>query len=143
VKRAGPFALLLVAAACPIAGQAACSINVVGLNFGAYSIFDTHDTNITTNIAVTCTNSASFEIALSSGAGSFANRTLVNGAKLLSYNLYVDAAHLTVWGDGSPGTATVRDHGKAGNYTVYGRIPARQNASVGSYSDTITVTITF
>jgi spore coat protein U-like protein len=26
---------------------------------------------------------------------------------------------------------------------VYGRIPARQNARVGSYGDSITVTITF
>lgn len=47
------------------------------------------------------------------------------------------------WGDGSPGTATVNGSGTTHTFTVYGRIPARQNAVVGSYSDTITVTITF
>lgn len=29
------------------------------------------------------------------------------------------------------------------NVTIYGRIPARQDAAVGAYTDTITVTITF
>jgi spore coat protein U-like protein len=38
---------------------------------------------------------------------------------------------------------TVSGTGTSSDFTVYGRIPARQNASVGSYSDTITVTITF
>jgi spore coat protein U-like protein len=141
LKRAS--VLLLLAAACPIAGQAGCALNVVGLSFGAYDIFDTQDTNITTDIGVTCASDTSFEISLSAGTGTFASRTLVNGANLLSYNLYVDPAHLTIWGDGSPGTATVSGSGTSRNFTVYGRVPARQNASVGSYSDTITVTITF
>jgi len=29
------------------------------------------------------------------------------------------------------------------NHTVYGRVPALQNVAVGSYSDNITVTLTF
>jgi spore coat protein U-like protein len=135
--------LLLAAAMWPIAGQAGCAVNAVGLNFGAYSIFETQDTSITTDVAVTCDTDTSFEIALSAGTGTFASRTLVSGANFLSYNLYVDPAHLTIWGDGSPGTATVSGSGTSRNFTVYGRIPARQNAFVGSYSDTITVTITF
>jgi spore coat protein U-like protein len=143
VRCASRLALLIAAAVCPIAGQAGCALNVVGLNFGAYDIFDTQDVSITTNVGVTCDTDTSFEISLSAGSGSFASRTLVNGANLLSYNLYVDPAHLTIWGDGSPGTATVSSSGTSRNFTVYGRIPARQNAFVGSYSDTITVTITF
>jgi spore coat protein U-like protein len=135
--------LLLAAAAYPVAGWATCDLNVVGLNFGAYDIFDTQDTSITTDIGVTCDSDTSFEISLSAGTGTFASRTLLNGASLLSYNLYVEPTHLTIWGDGSPGTATVSGSGTNRNFTVYGRIPARQNASVGSYSDTITVTITF
>jgi hypothetical protein len=30
-----------------------------------------------------------------------------------------------------------------GNHTVYGRIPARQNAFVGTYTDAVTVTVTY
>jgi len=143
VRLALRLVVAVAAALCPIAGQAGCALNVVGLNFGAYSIFDTQDTAITTNVGVTCDTDTSFEISLSAGSGTFASRTLVSGANLLSYNLYVDPAHLTIWGDGSPGTATVSGSGTSRNFTVYGRVPARQNAFVGSYSDTITVTITF
>ena len=143
MRRASPLALLLAGALCPILVQAGCALNAVGLNFGAYDIFDTQDTSITTHIGVTCDTDTSFEISLSAGTGTFAGRTLLSGANILSYNLYIDPAHLTIWGDGSPGTATVSGSGTSRNFTVYGRIPARQNAFVGSYSDTITVTITF
>lgn len=143
MRRAPRFVLLLAGAACPVLVQGGCALNAVGLDFGAYDIFNAQDTSITTNVGVTCDTDTSFEISLSAGTGTFASRTLVSGANLLSYNLYVDPAHLTIWGDGSPGTATVSGSGTSRNFTVYGRIPARQNASVGSYSDTITVTITF
>jgi spore coat protein U-like protein len=59
------------------------------------------------------------------------------------YNLYVDATLITVWGDGTGQSATVSDTQSAANYTVYGRIPAGQNAYVGVYSDTIVITVTF
>jgi spore coat protein U-like protein len=143
VRRASGLTLLAAAALYPISAQAACDLNAVGLNFGAYNIFDTQDTSITTDIGVTCDTDTSFEISLSAGSGTFASRALVSGTNLLSYNLSVYPAPLTIWGDGSPGTATVSGSGTSRNFTVYGRIPARQNAFVGSYSDTITVTITF
>jgi len=44
------------------------------------------------------------QIKLSAGnSGSF-NRGMGNGEELLHYNLYLDAQHQRVWGDGSPGT---------------------------------------
>lgn len=143
MRHASRFVSLFAAIGCPIAVQAGCALNVVGLNFGEYDIFNTQDIHISTSIAVTCDAASSFEVSLSAGSGSFASRTLVRDAHQLAYNLYVDPAHITVWGDGSPGTMTVSGTGTSSDFTVYGRIPARQNASVGSYSDTITVTITF
>ena len=143
MKHTSRFVSLFAAIGCPIAVQAGCALNVVGLNFGEYDIFNSQDTNISTSIAVTCDTASSFEVTLSAGTGTFASRTLVSDANLLAYNLYVDPAHVTIWGDGSPGTTTASGTGTSDNFTVYGRIPARQNASVGSYSDTITVTITF
>ena len=143
MRHTSRFVSLFAAIGCPIAVHAGCALNVVGLNFGEYDIFNTQDTHITTNIAVTCDAASSFEVSLSAGSGTFASRTLVGDAHPLAYNLYVDPAHVTIWGDGSPGTMTVSGTGTSSNFTVYGRIPARQNASVGSYSDTITVTITF
>jgi spore coat protein U-like protein len=70
---------------------------------------------------------------------------MLNGANTLNYNLYMDAARTVVWGDKSSGTS---------NYTallaalpvtlsVYGRIPARQNAKAGNFADTVVITLLF
>jgi len=143
VRRASRVALLLWAAGCPLHVLAGCELNVVGLNFGDYDIFNAQDTSIATTISMSCDTDTHYEIALSAGSGTFAARTLTSGPDVLGYNLYLDATHLTVWGDGSPGTSTIAGLGTSGSYTVYGRIPAHQDARVGTYADTITVTITF
>jgi spore coat protein U-like protein len=122
---------------------ASCSVSTAGVNFGTYNVFSTSPQDITGTINVSCTNSASYSIALSPGNGTYLARTLKSQDHKLNYNLYIDSTHLTVWGDGSSGTKTVSGKGQTGHYTVYGRIAARQNSSVGNYADTITVTVTF
>jgi spore coat protein U-like protein len=73
-----------------------------------------------------------------------------NGAETLDYDLYTSVARNIVWGNGSGGTATVTLTGgtvNAGNRTltrtIYGRIPAGQAVAMGTYRDTIVVTIVF
>jgi spore coat protein U-like protein len=58
-----------------------------------------------------------------------------------------------IWGDRTGGSYVVSGSLKPGPgvgnetrtaiYTVYGRVPALQDAGVGSYSDTIVITLTF
>ena len=64
----------------------------------------------------------------------------------LNYNLFVNAGRSTVWGNGAAGTSTVLLNNVRRNRpevtTIYGRIPAGQDVSVGSYFDSLTVTIT-
>lgn len=67
---------------------------------------------------------------------------------LLDYNLFTSSSMSAIWGDGTAGTSTViktkvnkNDHPIV--TTVYGRIPAGQDASAGQYSDTLIVTITW
>lgn len=62
---------------------------------------------------------------------------------MLSYNLYIDPTRLLVWGDGSGLTTTVTNLALSADHTVYGRIPAQQNVTAGSYADLIVVTVTF
>jgi outer membrane usher protein len=65
----------------------------------------------------------------------------------MTYGLYRDAARTRPWGDGSFGTSTVTSTGGGVNvvrtHTVYGRLPAQGVPPPGSYSDTVTVTITY
>lgn len=122
-----------------------CTLTTSGLSFGNYDVFNTTNTDITGTINVTCTNKSPYTLSLSSGSGTFSSRSMTSGTHILAYNLFLDSTRLTIWGDGSAGTGTVSGTGTGNSIasTVYGRIPARQNAAVGSYSDVITVTVTF
>lgn len=122
---------------------AACILNVQNVTFGNYDVFDNNHLDSTGNINVTCDTVSTYTISLSPGNGSFTNRVLLSGPNNLVYNLFVDAARTIVWGDGSGASATVTGTTTNANHTVYGRIPARQNVVVGSYQDSVTVTIVF
>ena len=142
---------LLILASCvgllavPLARSASCFVTTSGLNFGTYNVFSSLDDSVTTTVSVNCTKNKPYSISLSSGSGTFASRTLTSAVGTLTYNLFLDSTHLTIWGDGSSGTSIFSGTGSgvAIATTVYGRIPARQNVRVGSYSDVITVTVTY
>ncbi|RDS79325.1 SCPU domain-containing protein [Dyella monticola] len=120
-----------------------CSATTTGVSFGTYDPFASAPLDSTGSVSVTCSASTSYIVALSAGQGSFASRTMSSGAHLLAYNLYTDTLRTTVWGDGSGSTTTVPGSGTSASYTVYGRVPALQNAYVGAYSDSIIVTVSF
>ena len=96
-------------------------------------------------------------IDLTTGASnSYTTRTLTSGAFTLNYNLYLDAAYTEVWGDGTGGsvvdTVTLTRNGNGngnGNKqanataTIYGSVAALQDATPGTYTDTITVTVNY
>lgn len=126
----------------PVA-SATCSLNVQGVNFGSYDFMSSQNLDSTGHVTVTCDVSSSFSISLSTGAGTYASRTMQNGAHQLSYNLYTDVAHTMVWGDGTGGSVVVSGSGTNVDEVVYGSAPAGQNPYIGAYSDAITVTLTF
>jgi spore coat protein U-like protein len=123
--------------------SAQCSLSILGVNFGSYDVFNNVGLDSTGNIGVTCDMDTPYSLSLSPGGGSYASRLMADGPNLLGYNLYTEAARAVIWGDGTGGTGVVSGSGTTGNHTVYGRISARQNVSVGSYSDSITVTVNF
>jgi spore coat protein U-like protein len=131
-----------------------CRVNATGLNFGSYDVFSTIPKDATSTITVTCkappqnpNTPIPVTISLTPGtSGSFAQRQLqrVGGPDQLAYNLFTTPSFSTVWGDGRGSSQTQTNSittATPWNATLYGRIPARQNISAGSYSDIITVTI--
>ena len=139
------LALLLAAGLQLVASSswAACTLSTSGIAFGGYDPFVNQHVDSAANITVTCDETTSYSIALSTGGGTYDARVMTSGLHQLMYNLYIDPTWSTVWGDGTGQSAPVSDMQTVGNYTVYGRIPARQNAYVGVYSDTIVITVTF
>jgi spore coat protein U-like protein len=134
---------------------ATCSASATTLAFGSYSPLSLTPLDSTGDITVTCSLGGvvsllvTYTIKLSTGSGTYAARRLGSGGNTLAYNLYTTLLHTTAWGDGSGGSGTVSDFYLLGvgttarTYTVYGRIPAQQNARGGSYSDSITVTVDY
>ncbi len=130
---------------------AACSINTPsGIAFGAYDIFSLSDDTGTGSFSVTgCSVGArTYVTTLSTGSSnSFTTRTMKTSGNSLNYNLYTDATYTSIWGSGSGGTSSVsKTNGSGGTgstITIYGKIPAEQDVYAGSYSDSITITISF
>jgi spore coat protein U-like protein len=126
---------------------ATCTINSASaLNFGNQGILSTN-VDQTSTIQVTCTNSTPYNIGLDAGTGTGATvttRKLTSGGATVNYTLYSDTGRTTVWGN-TVGTDTVAatGNGTGQNYTVYGRIPVQTTPAPGTYSDTITVTVTY
>lgn len=120
------------------------------LSFGSYNPVATTPTDGTTTFTVQCTTGTPVTVSLDKGLNgtSPTARKLVSGANTLNYALYSDAGRSTVWGDGATGGNTFQATGAGLNtnlsFTVYGRIPAQQlAAAVGTYSDTVTVTVSY
>ncbi len=131
-----------------LAGRADAECTVftsAGPAFGTYDTLSSTPLDAVGRISYQCSRERP-TVQLSTGSsGSYTARTLRSGTGTLQYNLYVNASRSRVWGDGSAGTFT--GSGNPGNVTrtlsIYGRIPARQDAASGSYSDTILVTFVF
>jgi spore coat protein U-like protein len=148
---AGAAQALCLPAACN------CTVATTSVAFGAYNPLAFGNTDSTGSVKVSCGGVAGllipFNIALSAGSSaSYAGRRLRSGGNSLAYNLYTDASYATLWGDGSSATQVVSSSvtldvlglSPAQSFVVYGRIPGRQTAAVpGSYSDTISVTLTY
>ncbi|HEY2444705.1 MAG TPA: spore coat U domain-containing protein [Rhizomicrobium sp.] len=125
---------------------AACVTSATNINFGNYSASSGSPDNASNTVSVTCTNNDPYTIALNGGnSGQVNARTMTNGSNTLGYGIYTSSSYTTIWGDGTNGTSTVSGtgNGAAQNYTAYGQVPAAEYAAAGSYTDTITATVTF
>jgi spore coat protein U-like protein len=132
-----------------------CTASATAVAFGVYNPFFGSPLDTTGTVTVTCSTTfidlVSYTVSLSRGGGSsYAGRRMNSGSNLLSYQLYTDAARSQIWGDGSGGTSTNAYSGIliftpiTNTHTVYGRIPAAQTTVIpGSYTDTITVTVSY
>lgn len=136
---------------------AACAVSATGVSFGNFS---GADVNANGSVTVTCATSVPYKTSLNAGGHfdpTIGTRAMTgaSASDRLPYFLYQDAAHTTQWGDNDvantysqgaslSGTGT----GAAQTLTVFG-VATNTGGGVtgtppaGSYSDTVTVTVTF
>jgi spore coat protein U domain-containing protein, fimbrial subunit CupE1/2/3/6 len=153
MRRAG-WRWLVVAAAVvsgasrPAGAAASCTISTAGgVAFGTYDVESTTPLDSTGLLRLDC-NGAAKTVTVDLGRGNaptFSPRFMRNGSSQLEYNLFIDATRLSIWGDSTAGTSHygVVNPPNVIDLTIYGRIPTLQDLPVGSYTDTVVVTVNF
>jgi spore coat protein U-like protein len=143
-----------------------CTASASGIAFGIYNPLSAVGNASTGTLQVTCNGGGNgngngngngktkvtLDVTLSSGlSGTYATRKMFSGVNTLNYNIFWSTAYNQIIGDGSGGSVA----GSVGPFrvdaggsnvvteTFYGLIPASQDVSPGSYSDVITVTVTY
>jgi len=127
-----------IASTCVVTGATA-------LNFGTQGVLAAA-VNQTSTITVTCTNTTPYNIGLNQGVNgsTVTARQMSSGSAPINYSLFSNSGMTTNWGQ-TVGTDTVAGTGNGSGqaYTVYGQIPAQSTPAPGTYTDTITVTVTY
>ena len=129
-----------------------CTISATSVSFGTYDPLIPAPTDSQGSISYSCgtqidtrTPIKTIQVELSRGSSGSYDRAMSGGPTPLHYNLYLDAARQTVWGDESSGTDVLRHASPQNHQTytvpVYGRILAQQDISAGTYVDTVMATI--
>jgi spore coat protein U domain-containing protein, fimbrial subunit CupE1/2/3/6 len=127
-----------------------CTISTAALAFGSYDpVVANASTNLdgTGTVSVACTKGTTATVGLGLGgnASGSTRRMSDGGGNFLTYELYQDAGHVTVWGSAGAGllSPAAAPSKNARNFTVYGQVVANQDVTAGSYNDTVVATVNF
>jgi spore coat protein U-like protein len=95
----------------------------------------------TTTVNVACTRRTPYTVALAS-TGNRWQLSPASGADRLNYEIYSDSSHDTRWNERTSVAGTGAGH-VPNQHVAYIRVPASQDAAEGSYSDTVTMTVSY
>ncbi len=149
------LAVSLTASPAAALSLASCAVGSTPVAFGTYDptsgvpVASIGTVTVSCNLIVGVSLFVAYSITLSTGSGSYTQRTMHSGGMALGYNLYSSSSYGSVWGDGTGGSSPQSDAYLLGlgstikNYPIYGRIPASQIVGAGTYSDSIVVSVTY
>ncbi len=142
-----------------VSAAIANSCKITSTTAVAFAAYDPADVNFATpldnagTVVLRCTKNTVATIAMGQGVNPTGGSTctapvrqMASGVDRLGYALYSDAGRTTVWGCTAPtNTVSSTSTGVATPATlnVYGRVPAAQDVPAGTYTDTVTVSVTF
>jgi spore coat protein U-like protein len=166
MPKTGPVAPIAVLAALALAAPAhaqtvngiqSCVVSAQPVVFG--TVTENAAVNTVGSIVLICQgggNEKAFTVALSQGvSNSFLPRHMHNlnlSGRQLDYNLYLNAAHTQVWGNGQGSTQLFlgtldfngfRSQEATATLPVFARVPAQRGLTQGVYADQIIVTVSF
>lgn len=127
---------------------AQCSIgSVSALDFGTQNLISGPLDN-SSSFDLTCTKSTPFTVGLDAGTGVGAMGTTrkMTGAtsgETIVYELYMDEARTRDWSNDANQSLTGTGNGDSQSFTVYARVPEQPTAPPDSYSDNVTLSVTY
>lgn len=138
--------LLLLSGTGSAALAASCTVSTTSINFGNYDVFSNTAASTTGTVTVLCSPAGSpYTIELNSGLHGTINQrylALAGGTDSMPYGVFTDPVFSTNWGDGTGNSVTVSGTSPDPNQ-IYAQISAGQDVSAGSYTDMITVSVSF
>jgi len=132
---------------------ATCNISTSSVSFGSYDPLSANVTsplNGSGSVGTTCSNGLTNTITLDQGlnvatgsSDAVPLRQLRSAGNVIAYFLYSNSGRTTVFGNTTGTGVGQTGTGQSASATVFGQIPAGQNAAPGSYADTVVATVTF
>lgn len=128
--------------------EATCnpSFSVQDMDFGTHGLLNT-SVDITATVAPQCTNTTPYQIGLDDGLHAAGNQRRMQNTvtgRYVTYGLYQDVGRSLRWGNTlGADTVSTTGTGNPQSRAIYGRVAAQSTPPSGTYSDTITVTITY
>lgn len=132
-------------ASATVAKQCAPDFAVQDIDFGTQGLLD-QAVDTTALLTPRCTNTTPYQIGLDDGQHAVGSTRRMRSASgdHVSYELFRDAGRSQRWGDTeNVDTVSGTGTGATQNIAVYGRVAAQATPPAGTYSDTITVTISY
>lgn len=139
----------LAAGSFTVRGVAAssCNVSTTALDFGNVPAQLVQAVDKTATVTVSCTGGTPYRVSLGLGQGpgvsNPAARKMKNLAATLTYGLFQDLARSLPWGDTLATNIAGTGAGSAQVYTIYGRIFGNQTPTIGTYTDSVVVTIAY
>jgi len=101
--------------------------------------------NQTSTISLRCPNNTAWQVALSYGNNptGTTRRMIGPSSNYVTYHLFQDSARSIPWGNTTATDVSGTGNNATQTLTVYGQVPAQAVNSAGTYSDTITITLTY
>lgn len=138
VTRTSNLTLRVVVAPSP------CAVAGAALDFGSYTAGQAAARDAAAVVSYTDCGPGTLRIELGGGGSDDVSaRKLRNGSSTLDYSLFQDTARTRVFGTGTAAPTFNLTAAAAGRVNVFGRIPGRQDVSPGTYTDTVSITLTF
>lgn len=121
-----------------------CALSGGTLAFGTYVSGQTTNLDVQGSINYVNCPVGTLTLELDNGANaSGSQRRMKSGNNFLNYEIYKTSARSSAWRTGADAVQLQLLQAGSGSVPVYGRIPAGQSVPPGSYTDTVTITLTF